>query len=120
MSYVDGFVLCVAKDKLEDYRKMAERASKVWREHGAINYKECVGDDMGGNEFCTNFLQLAKPKENELVLFSFITFKSREHRDEVNKKVMADERIKNDCQNCADIFDLKRMAYGGFKVIVEA
>ena len=124
MSYVDGFVLVVAKNKLPAYKKMAELGRKVWRKHGALDYKECIGDDlipkgMGGMKVLT-FPKLAKTKAGETVVFSYILFKSRAHRDAVNKKVMKDPMM-NDPKfaNMPMPFDMKRMAYGGFKTIVE-
>ncbi|MCE3254646.1 MAG: hypothetical protein K0R25_140 [Rickettsiaceae bacterium] len=118
MSYVDGFVLCVPTKNLAKYKKMAQAAGKVWKKHGAISYVEAVADDVAGNGFCITFPEMAKPKKGETVLFSFITYKSRRHRDSVNKKVMAD--MKNeDCSKMEKVFDFKRMAYSGFKPIVE-
>ena len=116
--YIDGFVIPIAKDKVEDYRQLAERASKVFKEHGALDYWECVGDDFDAKEFVP-FPQLAKAGPDETVIFSWIAFASREHRDEVNAKVMADPRMK---EMMADEdnqpFDCKRMAYGGFKTLL--
>jgi uncharacterized protein YbaA (DUF1428 family) len=119
MTYVDGFVLCVPTKKLKDYKKVAQGAAKIWMKHGALQYKETVADDVGDTGFCTTFPQLAKPKKDETVVFSFIVYKSRAHRDAVNKKVMADPKLKEGCEKVATIFDCKRMAYGGFKTIVE-
>lgn len=124
--YVDGFVIPIKKDKVDDYKKMAELGCKVWMKHGAIGYFECVGDDlspaMEGMKVLT-FPELAgvKSKEGETVIFSFIIFKSREHRDEVNKKVMADPEM-NEAPECQGEmpFDVTKMAYGGFKSIVES
>lgn len=118
MSYVDGFVLTVPKDKLDDYRAMAQKASKVWGEHGALQYIEAAGDDLDVKDLLP-FPQLTKAGKDETVVFAWIRFKSRTHRDEVNKKVMADPRIKEMCDPEAMPFDCSRMAYGGFKVIVE-
>jgi len=119
MSYIDGFVLCVPEEKLKEYKKMAAKAGKVWIRHGALQYVEAAGDDMKGNEFCMTFPALAQPKKGEIVMFSFIIYKSRKHRDSVNKKVMA-EMMKDggDPEKCMEIFDVKRMAYGGFKALV--
>ncbi len=118
MTYVDGFILPVPEDKIEDYRKMAEDAGKLWMEHGALSYKECVMEDNYDSEFCSSFLKsFPNRKENEIIIFSFITYKSRQHRDEVNDKVMKDERLKCDPNNMP--FDAQRMAYGGFKAIVD-
>lgn len=117
MSYVDGFVLVVPKKKLAAYKAMARKAGKVWREHGALDYRECVGDDVKV-KFGLPFPKLAKAKPSETVVFSFIIYKSRAHRDRVNAKVMADKRISEHMPKDMP-FDLKRMAYGGFKTIVE-
>jgi alkaline phosphatase len=121
--YVDGFVLVVPKKKLGAYRKMALAGGKVWKKHGALDYKECVGDDMkpnmGGMKILT-FPKLAKPRAGEVVLFSFITYKSRAHRDAVNKKVMKELMSDPKNNDIAMPFDMKRMAYGGFKVLVDA
>lgn len=123
MTYVDGFVLLVPKNKLNIYRKMAQAGGKMWKKHGALSYKECIGDDLKpnmGKMKVLNFIQLAKPRKGEIVVFSFIVYKSRLHRDKVNAKVMKDPSM-NDPQwkDKPMPFDLKRMAYGGFKAIVE-
>ena len=117
MSYVDGFVLVVPKKKLAAYKRMATVAGKVWRDHGAIDYRECVGDDLKV-KFGMPFTKLAKTKASETVVFSFIVYKSRAHRDKVNAKVMADKRITASMTKEMP-FDPKRMAYGGFKTLVE-
>lgn len=117
MSYVDGFVLLVPKKNLAAYKRMSTKAGKVWREHGALDYRECVGDDLKV-KFGTSFTKLAKPKTGEAIVFSFIVYKSRAHRDKVNAKVMADKRI-TATMNKKMPFDPKRMAYGGFKTFVE-
>lgn len=118
MTYVDGFVVPVPKDKIEDYRKMAEMGATVWKDHGALDYKECVADDVDDKGFCATFPGAFNTlKDGETLVFAFIVYKSREHRDEVNAKVMADPRLKCDENNMP--FDCKRMAYGGFKTIVE-
>ena len=119
MSYVDGYVLPVPKKKLQAYRRMAQKAGKVWREHGALDYKECVGDDLNV-KMGTPFPKMLKPRPGETVVFSYIVFKSRAHRDSVNAKVMKDPRIANMCDPKSMPFDCKRMVYGGFKVIVDA
>lgn len=120
MSYVDGFVIAVPQQKLEDYRKLAEVAGKVWLEHGALEYKECVGDDLDVKAHgLLPFPEMTKLEKDEVVVFSFIVFKSREHRDAVNAKVMADERIAHACTPETSPFKMNRMAYGGFKTIVE-
>ncbi|MEW6035086.1 MAG: DUF1428 domain-containing protein [Candidatus Micrarchaeota archaeon] len=121
--YVDGFVLVVPKKKLGVYRRMAQAAGKVWKKHGALDYKECVGDDlapdMGGTPVMT-FLKLAKPRRGEAVVFSYILYRSRAHRDAVNKKVMKEMMSDPKNKDMEMPFDTKRMAYGGFKVIAEA
>ena len=118
MSYVDGFVLSVPKTKVEKYRKIARAAGKLWKEHGALSYMECMADDTDAKGM-VSFPKLANAKKNEVVMFSFITYKSRKHRDQVNKKVMADKRIHEMCKPDEMPFDCSRMAYGGFKAIVE-
>ncbi len=120
MSYADGFVLVVPKKKIEAYRKIAKKAGKVWRDHGALDYKECVGEDLKV-KFGTPFTKLAKTKASETVVFSWILYKSRKHRDQVNAKVMADPRMAKMMSDPSEMpFDTKRMCYGGFKVIVDA
>ena len=116
MAYVDGFVLPVPKDKVEAYRKMAETAGAVWMDHGALSFIECMGDDVPPGKL-TSFPLAVQAKEDEVVFFSWITYESREHRDAVNAKVMADERLKGDMADMP--FDGKRMIYGGFRPIVE-
>ena len=121
--YVDGFVLPVPKKKLEAYRKLAQKAGKVWKKYGALHYFECVGDDLNpdthGMKIVT-FPKMVKPKPGEAIIFSFIVFKSRKHRDQVNAKVMKDPFMKEpENQPNAMPFDLKRMAYGGFSTIVK-
>ncbi len=115
--YVDGFVLPVPKRNLEAYRRIARLAGKVWREHGALEYRECVGDDLKAKGFVP-FPRLIKSKPGETVFFSWIVYKSRAHRDRVNKKVMKDPRLAGMANNMP--FDWRRMAAGGFKVLVEA
>jgi uncharacterized protein YbaA (DUF1428 family) len=119
MPYVDGFVIPVPKKKLAAYRSMARKAGKVWREYGALDYKECLADavKMGKR---TSFPRSVKKKPNETVVFSYIVYKSRAHRDKVNAKVMKDKRIAGMMDMSAMPFDVKRMIYGGFKVIVDA
>ena len=117
MSYVDGFVLVVPKKKIAIYKKMATKAGKVWREHGALDYRECVGDDLKV-KMGLPFPKLAKTKPSETVVFSYIVYKSRAHRDKVNAKVMADKRLFEGMPKEMP-FDMKRMAYGGFKTLVE-
>ena len=116
--YVDGFVLPVPKNKLADYRRMALKASRVWLDHGALEFVESVADDVKPGKV-TSFPQSVKLKPSETVVFSYITYKSRAHRDRVMKKVMADPRL-NDMMDPKNMpFDAKRMIYGGFKVLVQ-
>ena len=116
MSYVDGFVMVVPKKNLAAYKRLSTRAGKVWREHGALDYRECAGDDLKV-KFGVPFPKLAGTKAGETVVFSYIVYKSRAHRDKVNARVMADKRIA--ASMAGDMpFDPKRMAYGGFKTIV--
>jgi uncharacterized protein YbaA (DUF1428 family) len=119
MPYVDGFVLPVPKKNLDAYRRMAQKAGKLWREHGALDYKECAGDDLDvkmGVPFTRQF----KLKPGETVVFAYIVFKSRAHRDRVNAKVMKDPRLADSMNEKSMPFDVKRMVYGGFKVLVDA
>jgi uncharacterized protein YbaA (DUF1428 family) len=116
--YVDGFVLSVPKKNLDAYRRMSVKAGKVWREHGALEYLECVGDDLAIKSGLP-FTKLAKPRTGETVVFSFIVYKSRAQRDRVNAKVMKDPRIAASMDMKKMPFDVKRMSYGGFKVIVD-
>jgi uncharacterized protein YbaA (DUF1428 family) len=117
MSYVDGFVLAVPRSKMQSYRQMSQRAGKVWREHGAVEYRECVGDDLK-MKMGVPFPRLAKAKPGEAVVFSWIVYKSRAHRDRVNAKVMKDPRLAKMMKEPMP-FDVKRMSMGGFKVIVD-
>jgi uncharacterized protein YbaA (DUF1428 family) len=119
MKYVDGFVLPVPKKNLQAYRRMAEKAGKIWREHGALEFRECVADDVKVGKI-TSFPQSVKLKRTETVAFSWIVFKSRAHRDRVNAKVMKDPRLADMMDPKAMPFDAKRMIYGGFKVLVDA
>lgn len=115
--YVDGFVVPVPKKNVEAYRKIAQEAGEIWREYGALEYVECVADDVKPGEV-TSFPQSVKLKEDETVVFAWIVYESREKRDEINEKVMNDQRIKDmDPENMP--FDGKRMFWGGFKTIVE-
>lgn len=117
MSYVDGYVLPVPKKKLATYKKIATQASKVWRDHGALDYRECAGDDLASS-FCLPFPKVIKPKADETIVFSYIVFKSKAHRNKVNAAVMKDPRIAKMCDPANMPFDCKRMVYGGFKTIV--
>ena len=116
--YVDGFVLAVPREKVEAYRKMAETAGKVWKEHGALQFWECIGDDVQPGKV-TSFPQAVQLKDGELVVLSFIVFASREERDRVNAAVMEDPRIKNMMDPKDLPFDGARMFWGGFKTLVE-
>jgi uncharacterized protein YbaA (DUF1428 family) len=117
--YVDGFVLPVPKRNLDAYRRQARKAGKIWREHGALEYRECVADDVKAGKV-TSFPQSVKRKRNETVVFSWIVFKSRAHRDRVNAKVMKDSRLADMMDPKAMPFDAQRMIYGGFNVVVDA
>jgi len=118
MRYVDGFVIPVPKKNLRSYARMAKKAGIIWREHGAIDYKECSGDDLAV-KFGVPFPRMMKLKPGETVVFSYIVFKSRAHRDRVNANVMKDPRVKDLCDPKNMPIDVKRMVYGGFKVLVE-
>lgn len=117
--YTDGFLIPVPKANLEAYRAMAESAGQIWKEHGALDYKECVLDD-GESEHGLPFPKGINSKDDEAVVFSWIVYESREHRDAVNARVMKDPRIDAMCKDGQMPFDSKRMMYGGFKVIVDA
>jgi len=117
MEYVDGFIIPVPKKKLNTYKKMAKLAAKVWRENGALDYRECVADDVKIGK-TTSFPRSVKRKPNETIIFSYITYKSRAHRDAVNKKCMKDKRFDPYMTPKAMPFDAKRMIWGGFKTIV--
>jgi uncharacterized protein YbaA (DUF1428 family) len=116
--YIDGFVIPMPKKKLTAYKKIATVASKVWMEHGALAYFECVGEDMKPG-FGLAFPKMSKCKPGETVVFSWILYKNRAHRDRVNKKVMADARIAEACDPKSMPFDMRRMAWGGFEVLVQ-
>ena len=116
MAYVDGFVAPVPKKNLAAYRRLARKAGKIWREHGALQYTECVADDVQSGKV-TSFPQAVKLKPDEVVVFSWIVYTSRRERDRINKKVMSDPRLKMDPGSMP--FDGMRMFWGGFKPIVE-
>jgi uncharacterized protein YbaA (DUF1428 family) len=123
MVYVDGFVLVVPKRSIKAYRKMASGAGKVWREHGALEFKECIADQlavpgMDGKKI-SPFPKMVKLRPGETIFFSYIVYKSRAHRDRVNAKVMKDPRMGEGMDVNNMPFDMKRMAYGGFKVLVD-
>jgi len=121
-TYVDGFLIPIPKKNLKAYRAMAAVGGKIWKKHGALEYRECVGDDLAVQGM-KSFPRCAGTRAGETVLFSWITYKSRAHRDSVNKKVMKDPRMLKMIEEMKDQkrvpFDMKRMAMGGFKVLVE-
>jgi len=113
--YVDGFLLAVPKDKLETYRAMASMAGAIWKEHGALDYRECVGDELNMDPKCASFTQVAGAGENEVVVFAWILYPSKADRDRINAAVMADPRL----SQCPEgVFDMTRMAWGGFRTLV--
>ena len=119
MSYVDGYVLAIPKKHLKAYRRMAVLGRKSWMKHGAVDYKECAGDDLAA-KWGTPFTRVMKLKPGETAIFAYIVFKSRAHRDKVMAKVMKDPRIAKMMSKKDMPFDAKRMIFGGFKMIVEA
>jgi uncharacterized protein YbaA (DUF1428 family) len=123
MSYVDGFVIPIKKENMSDYKKMAAWGAKTWKKHGALKYFECVGDDLHVKKHSgKGFPKMAKLGRGETVVFSFIVYKSRKHRDEVNKKVMSDPAMKDMAkmmEKMNKVIDMKRFASGGFHVFVE-
>ena len=118
MKYVDGFVLAVPRKNLPAYVRMAKKAGKIWREYGALDYKECAGDDLNV-KMGVPFPRQLNVKPGETVVFSYIVYRSRSHRDRVNEKVMKDPRIAGMCDPKSMPFDVKRMVNGGFKVLVD-
>jgi uncharacterized protein YbaA (DUF1428 family) len=118
MAYVDGFVVPVPKKNLKAYVAMAKKAAKVWKDHGALDYKECVADDVSAGKL-TSFPRSVKMKKNETVVFSWVVYKSRAARDKCMAKVMKDPRLADMMDPKKLPFDGKRMFFGGFKVIVE-
>ena len=117
--YVDGYVLPIPKNKVATYRRMAQKAAKVWMDHGALEYRECVGEDLK-SKWGTPFPKAVRTKRGETVVFSWVVFKSRADRDRVNKKVMKDPRLAEMMDPKEMPFDVKRMIYGGFEVLVQA
>ncbi len=115
--YIDGFVIPVPRKNLAAYTRIAKQACKIWLEYGALDYKESVGDDLD-HKFCRPFPKGIRAKTGEIIIFAYIVYKSRAHRDQVNAKVMKDPRIAQMCDPKNTPFDCKRMLYGGFKVIV--
>ena len=119
MPYVDGFLLSVPKKKVSQYVRVARQAGKLWKKHGALEYRETVGDDLK-NSMGTPFTKAARSKPGETPVFSWIVYKSKAHRDSVNKKVMKDPHMKEMMEDPRSVpFDIKRMSYGGFKVAVD-
>ncbi len=118
MPYVDGFLLPLPKKNVKLYQRIAREAGKIWRKHGALEFRECVGDDLK-SKMGMPFSRPVRLKPTETVVFSWIVFKSRAHRDSVNKKVMKDPRMEKIMDQGPMPFDIKRMAYGGFKVLVD-
>jgi uncharacterized protein YbaA (DUF1428 family) len=116
MAYVDGFLLPVPRKNLDAYRRLSRKAGKIWREHGALDYKECLADDVSAKG-TASFPRIAGTRPGEAVVFSWIVYKSKAHRNRVNAKVMKDPRMKFDPKDMP--FDVRRMAYGGFKVFVD-
>jgi uncharacterized protein YbaA (DUF1428 family) len=120
-SYIDGFVIPVPRARVDDYRAMAEKASAIWTEHGALDYWECVGDDLEAQDGGPmSFLKLVTAKPDETVIFAWVVFESREHRDKANAKIMADPRLAEMMAQDDPIFDMTRMAFGGFEQLVHA
>lgn len=117
MVYIDGFLLTVPENRLADYKRMASKAAKIWKKHGALSYVEAVGDDLHHDWCKFPFDKAAKAKPGELVVFSYIVYKSRAHRDKVNAAVMKDPGL--ECPEKDMPFDMKRMAFGGFKSLVD-
>lgn len=119
MAYVDGFVVVVPKKKVAAYVAMAKKGARIFREHGAVEFRECVGEDLAP-KMGLPFRKLTKARATETVFFSWITYKSRAHRDRVNAKIMKDPRMLSICGKDEMPFDMARMAYGGFEVVVRA
>lgn len=118
MAYVDGFVIPIPKKGVEAYKKLARRASRLWMDHGALEYRECLGDDIA-TKGMPSFVKTLGLKRSETAIFAWVVYRSKAHRDRVNKKVMADPRMARMMKEAMP-FDSQRMMYGGFKVIVEA
>lgn len=116
--YIDGFVIPVPKNKVAEYRRLARQAAKLWKEHGALDFRESIGDDLEVKGM-TPFGRFAKTKPGETVVFSWVVFKSRKHRDQANARLMKDPRTTALCEASGQLFDCKRMAYGGFKTIAQ-
>ena len=119
MSYVDGYLIPLHKDNINIYREIAEKAGEIWMEHGALAYKECIAEDIDSEHTKGAFRRAASATKNETVVFAFIIYKSREHRDEVNQKVCEDSRMKDICDENNMPFEMNKMITGGFKVLVD-
>ena len=119
MTYVDGFLLAVPKARLEEYKELARKGKEVWMEHGALSYVEAMGDDVPYGEL-TSFPRAVQAKDDEIVIFAWVTYESREARDRIMKKVMEDPRLAKMMDPANMPFDMSRMAWAGFKPIVEA
>ena len=117
--YVDGFILPVSRDRLDEYKRLAEVAAEIWKQHGALDYWECVGDDLHV-EGTRSFTDLVASTDDETVVFSWVVFASREARDAANEKIMADPRMADLIDPSNPIFDSQRMAYGGFQALVRS
>lgn len=118
MSYVDGYVLPLPKKNIKAYQRIANQAGRIWKEHGALDYKECIGDDLK-IQGLVPFTKAAKAKPSETIVFAYVLFKSRKHRDAVNARVMKDPRLQEMCNPGKMPFDVNRMVCGGFKVFVD-
>jgi uncharacterized protein YbaA (DUF1428 family) len=116
-TYIDGFLLPIPKDRLEEYRRIAGQAAAIWKEHGALQYTECAADDLD-TEWCRRFDETAGAEEHETVIFAWAVFADRAARDAANAKIMSDERLTCMADQSGKIFDCKRMAFGGFQTIV--
>lgn len=117
--YVDGYLLPIPKKNIKAYQKVAAKGAKLWKEHGALQYCECVGEELKAS-FGVPFTKPLKAKAGETVVFAFVVFKSRAHRDKVNKAVMSDPRLMSICDPKKMPFDCKRMVYSGFETLVDA
>lgn len=119
MSYVDGYVLPVPKANLEAYKEVANKMGAIWIEHGALAYKECIADDLAPEGIDANFLDASGAESGDTVIFAYVVFKSREHRDEVNRKAMEDPRAKESCDKDTTIFNANKMIMGGFETFID-
>ena len=119
MSYVDGYVIPISVDNVSAYKELAQKMGEIWMEHGALAYKECIAEDIDAEFGEGKFRQASGASDNETVIFSYVVYKSREHRDEVNKKAMEDPRTKESCDGNNSPFDFKRIIMGGFDMIVD-